>query len=132
MKRREFLQKSVIMGLAVLWIGLTGCGPATPPLADKVQAIKSLTSALDAWKKGEKPEAVKQSLSIQMFDPAWDKGLKLKRFQIDESQSNHSGFDLVVPVKMWFETSEDEEPRIIKFSISTTPSLIITRNYEGF
>lgn len=116
---------------AAISLLLAGCGQGPPPPTDKDQALKALHSALDAWKKGEKPETVKKDQSIQMLDPAWDKGLKLARYEIEEAHAKPSGFDLGVPVKLWFDNLENE-PRTIKYTVSTSPALVITRDYGGF
>ncbi len=117
--------------LAVIGFALAGCGPGIPPPVDKDQAIKSLNSALAAWQKGDKPEDLKKAASIQMYDTAWDKGLKLTKFEIDDTAAKPSGFDLGVPVRLWFGNEEDG-PRTIKYTITTSPAIVITRDYGGF
>lgn len=129
---RAAWEKAMVLCFLTLALITLGCGPGTPPPVDQAKAMKALGLALDAWKKGEKLEDLKQSQSIQMVEPAWEKGLKLKRFQIDEADAKPAGFDLGVPVKLWFENSEDEEPRVIRYTISTSPALVITRDYGAF
>lgn len=120
--------------LGLLVAGVTplilGCGQGPPPSADKTRALSALRTALQSWKVGESPDAVKNTLFIQMIDPAWERGAKLEKFEIEESLAQPSGFDLGVPVKMWIENSGGSA-KTIKYTVSTSPALVITRDFGG-
>ncbi len=118
-----------VFGMVLLGLVATGCGGFRPPTADKETAISSLKSALDAWQKGEKPEALSQrSQSIQMVDSDWSQGLKLARYEIDESKVKASGFDQGIPTKLWLIDGK-KNPVIVNYTVATSPNLIITRNF---
>lgn len=117
----------VLSGVLLLTLG---CGPGAPPAADKPRALSALRMALQSWKSGEPPDSLKNTLSIQMVDPAWERGSKLEKFEIDETSAQPSGFDLGVPVKLWFENSGGSA-KTIKYTVSTSPALVITRDFGG-
>ena len=119
----------LVFGMVLLGLISAGCGGSLPPTADKETAITSLKSALDAWQKGEKPEALSQrSQSIQMVDSDWAQGLKLSRYEIDESLVKPSGFDQGIPTKLWLVDGK-KNPVVVNYTVATSPNLIITRNF---
>lgn len=64
-------------------LGLAGCGSRLPPAADADTARTTLKEALDAWKKGDTPEDLKnRSRSIQVNDRDWRAGRVLTSFKI--------------------------------------------------
>ena len=116
-------------GMVLLGLVSAGCGGSVPPTADKETAITALKCALDAWQKGEKPEALsRRDPSIQMVDADWSQGLKLSRYEIDESQVKPSGFDQGIPTKLWLVDGK-KNPVAVNYTVATSPNLIITRNF---
>jgi hypothetical protein len=115
--------------MVLLGLISAGCGGSLPPTADKETAITSLKNALDAWQKGEKPEALSQrNQSIQMVDSDWSQGLKLSRYEIDETKVKPSGFDQGIPTKLWLVDGK-KNPVVVNYTVATSPNLIITRNF---
>jgi hypothetical protein len=65
---------------------LLGCGKATPP-ADLDWARTHVQAGLDAWKKGQRPETLKnQSPAIDFQDQDWRAGLALLNYQLKDTK----------------------------------------------
>lgn len=118
-----------VFGVILLGLLSAGCGGSLPPTADRETAITTLKGALDAWQKGEKPEALsRRDQPVQIFDTDWLAGLKLSRYEIDESQVKPSGFDQAIPTKLWLVDGK-KNPVVVTYSVATSPNRIITRNF---
>ena|SRR5579872_3033190 len=89
------LPKSIVRAVALAVLLAAGCGNK-----DTVESFKpptdtareALTAALDAWQGGQaEPGEIEDSeLSVQMTDPEWAKGAKLKSYEIVEELPNES------------------------------------------
>jgi hypothetical protein len=82
MIKRSFSPGTILACLASL--GFAGCGGnSLPPPADAEQARAALRSALDAWKKGDRPDALnKLSPAVYVSDVDWRDGYGLQSFEI--------------------------------------------------
>jgi hypothetical protein len=108
-----------------------GCGSATSESTDKAEALALLHSVLEAWQLGEKPESLRERpVPIWVTDPAWMRGTRLTRFEIEANKSQPSGYNLACPVKLWLNDGK-KEPRKVKFTIATSPVLVVTREFGG-
>jgi hypothetical protein len=81
------IKKLSVLGaicISVASLGSAGCGSAgLPPPADPGQAREALRSALGAWAKGERPDALaKLSPSIHVSDADWHDGYRLQKFEV--------------------------------------------------
>lgn len=120
-------------GLTFVLAGLlgVGCGRTTPQPTDRVEALAVLRTVLEAWQMGDKPESLRQrEPPIQVTDPAWIQGTRLAKFEIEENQTQPSGYNLGCPVKLWLRDGK-KEPRRVKFTIATSPALVVTRDFGG-
>ena len=71
----------------------SGCG-GTPAAADADQARQTLIAALDAWKRGETPEALAaRSPAIHVSDTDWKAGATLTSYEAADS-ARAAGYDL--------------------------------------
>jgi hypothetical protein len=82
MIKTPFSLGAILICLASL--GSVGCGGnSLPPPADAEQARAALRSALDAWKKGDKPDALnKLSPAVYVSDMDWRDGYGLQSFEV--------------------------------------------------
>jgi hypothetical protein len=104
---------------------------ATPESTDRAEALALLRTALEAWQLGEKPESLRErEAPIWVTDPAWTRGTRLAKFEIEANQTQPSGFNLACPVKLWLNDGK-KEPRKVKFTIATSPALVVTRELGG-
>jgi hypothetical protein len=83
------MQPRVFFPLGVICISLAslssaGCGSGSlPSPADAGQAREALRSALSAWKKGEKTDALANlSPAIHVSDVDWHDGYRLEKFEV--------------------------------------------------
>jgi hypothetical protein len=133
----NIVMSSIVRVFRSCWTGYTlvffaGCGyggGAQP--ADREQSRKALQTALDAWKAGEKPEALENlSPPIHVKDADWKGGFLLLEYKADQ-EGKLVGFDMDYPVVLEL---KDPKGKPVKktavYSISTRPGLRITRQ-EG-
>ena len=105
---------------------LVGCAGSTPRAADPGQAVEALKVTLEAWKNGQKSGSLRQhATAITASDPDWEKGTRLLRYEVLDSESRPSGFDLSCPVRLWL---DDNKPRRVSYSVSTSPRLVVVRD----
>jgi hypothetical protein len=122
--------RSALPGWFALLLAAGCSGPAPPPTPDKGEALAALRTALEAWQRGDKPDAHKnRQPPIQVIDPSWSQGTKLARFEIEADQAGPSGFDLGCPVKLWL--GDKKDPLRVKYTIATTPAVVVARDFGG-
>jgi len=74
--------------LMVALVSTTGCGKSASP-DDLNRAREAVQSSLDAWKKGERPEALKQHVPpIQFADDDWKAGLSLVEYKVTNTDAD--------------------------------------------
>jgi hypothetical protein len=116
---------------AVVLLAAGGCGPGAPRTPDKGEALATLRAALEAWQRGEKPDALRGwDPPVQAVDPDWSRGVKLARFEIEADKAGPSGHDLGCPVKLWLGDGA-REPRRVKYTVASAPARVVTRDYGG-
>ncbi len=122
---------SVVAALLTMVVAVSGCGGPAPRPADRDAALAALRTALEAWQKGDPPDSLRQRQPpIVMVDPAWGQGTKLARFAIETDLAQPSGYDLGCPVRLWLGDGR-KEPRRVKFTVATSPQLVVTRDFGG-
>ena len=84
--------------------------------------------ALDAWKRGDPPEALgKAQPAIQIIDWRWRSGAKLVRYEIME-RDRPVGADLRCPVQLWIDAKRDKPAlEVAEYNVTTHPSLTVSR-----
>lgn len=108
---------------------LGGCGSTSAPVAaDQDEAKKTLTQALDAWKRGEKPETLKSaSPAITVADRRWESGNKLIKYELD-GPSTPSGAQQAFRVKLWLTDAKGKDIQdIAEYQVGTDPILTVVR-----
>lgn len=106
----------------------TGCRKRfTASSADPEKARATLRQGLDAWKKGETPEAIRASASINFSDSEWSDGLKLVGYEV-QGDGNYEGFDWQCKVTLSLEDARgNKSERRAVYSVSTSPKLVVVR-----
>jgi hypothetical protein len=125
--RRAFGPAGALTLMFSLALGSAGCGTSRPA-SDRGDATQALHSALDAWKRGEKPEGLAQkSPPIHATDGDWLAGLKLQNYQADDNGSvvgSDVHFKVVLEVKT-------DKGRVVKknatYSVTTGAQLLVKR-----
>jgi len=74
--------------VAVVFVGCGGSAPPTPANAEVGRA--ALIRGLDAWKAGERPDALKSGADpIYFMDFEWDRGAKLLDYSLESSDVSY-------------------------------------------
>jgi hypothetical protein len=117
--------------IAVLFgASLAGCGgTAAPTAAPEGEARAVLDQALGAWKEGKSPAALKEgSPSIVVGDPAWEKGAKLTRFEV-EGPGKAAGAEQVYTVRLWVADAQGKESeQEVAYKVGTSPIRTVFRS----
>ncbi len=122
------LRRAAVLTVALgLTLGAAGCGPAATP-ADPADGRKALLAALDAWKGGEKPDALAgRTPSIHVADGDWSGGFALQNYKA-EDEARHVGSDL--SYKVVLELKNPKGKAVTKeavYAVSTQPQLLVLR-----
>jgi hypothetical protein len=127
--RRKNSRISRCLPAIVALTALGGCGSATPQGADQDAARAALQTALDAWKRGDTPDALsKAEPPIQVSEWQWRSGAKLVRYEIAKGD-RPVGADLRCPVQLWFEGARGKAAReSTEYNVSTHPALTVSRS----
>lgn len=112
--------------LALLAGAIAGCGGGASPSLDEAVGRTSLTSFLDAWKKGDRPEALKQQFpSIIVGDSNWNGGARLVSYQIGEPVT-HDGSNLHASVELELEDGAGQRMKQnVVYIVGTSPEITI-------
>jgi hypothetical protein len=78
------------LACAAMVVVASGCsrGPSVESYhPEQDTALEALTSALTAWQNGQTPDELKENTDpeVQIAEPVWDAGSKLKNFEIVEA-----------------------------------------------
>jgi hypothetical protein len=106
-----------------------GCGPGLPAEADPAQARGALRSVLDAWQRGDRPEALRAaSPAVHVNDPDWTAGHRLTRYEI-AGDGGRSGVELRYPVRLTLTGPKGQAVRKdTAYVVGTSPVLTVVRN----
>jgi hypothetical protein len=109
-----------------------GCGIGqSPPTSDATKAEQILNNVLDAWKGGEKPDALAQRTPpIHVADVEWKDGFRLISYR-PVGEGRLVGFDMSYPVALELKAPNGA---ILKkdavYVVTTQPKVLVLRQ-EG-
>jgi hypothetical protein len=106
-----------------------GCGDAPKaPRVNSEAARAALQTALEAWKSGQTPAALKSgSPAITAQDMDWESGQKLLSFQV-LSPGQDDDANLRIPVELTLEEQGGKEKRKkVSYVVSTSPAVTVFR-----
>ena len=115
--------------LGLLCIVLAGCqGNTLPPDTDPAQGRAALTTVLDTWKKGGTPADLQSAaLPIVAYDPDWEAGHKLVKYEIDPTD-RRIGMDFLVSVKLTLDRKDGKsQDKTVKFTVAIGERTVVTR-----
>jgi hypothetical protein len=117
-------------GLACM-LALAGCGPREITAAgSEDEALEVLTAALDAWKSGQKPDALRQEnppMYVRDFD--WSEGRSLKEFKPHDAPKEHGGEWRVMALLTLTGAGKPDEQTLVAYSVTTDDkAIVITRS----
>ncbi|WP_165232059.1 hypothetical protein [Aquisphaera insulae] len=111
----------------LILLGTAGCGIGAKP-SDPTDGRNAIVTVLDAWKAGEKPEALAQrSPSIHVADSDWKSGLTLQGYDAN-GEGKLVGSDLNYKVVLEL---KDARGKVVKkeatYAVTTHPQLLVMR-----
>jgi hypothetical protein len=116
-----------ILPLAVLLAA--GCGPGLQAPADPARAKDALRATLDAWQRGDRPDALRTAApAVHVNDPDWSAGHRLRRYQI-AGEGGRSGVEMRYPVRLTLTGPKGQAVRKdTAYVVGTSPVLTVVRN----
>jgi hypothetical protein len=109
-------------------LGLTGCTQPLPPETDPAKGREALRTVLDTWVSGGSPADLRRaSAPIVAYDPDWQAGYRLQKYEIDPTD-RRMGVDLLVKVTLSLagpgsKTSE----RQVNFTVAIGKETVVLR-----
>lgn len=111
----------------MLTLACAGCGASAPP-SDPAEGRKTLQTVLDAWKGGEKPDALAQRTPpIHVTDGDWMSGLRLQSYEAND-EGKLVGTDVNYNVVLELKTAKGKTvKRNAVYAVTTRPQLLVQR-----
>lgn len=108
---------------------LAGCGGMSPPQpADPARGQEALTTILDAWQKGEAPEALNQRQPpIYVVDHEWRAGQRLLRYELGAQEPSGGSLRCRVQLTLKGRSGGGVRKAAI-YSVGTSPVLTVHRD----
>lgn len=101
-----------------------GCGSSAP--VDAPKAKQALVAALDAWKRGDKPESLKP---IVVQDMDWMGGAKLVSYELGDGKDDNLNLRCPVKLKLVGADGKDVEKTVI-YMVGTSPVTTVFREFS--
>jgi hypothetical protein len=116
--------------LASSVFGCTGEGQRAGPV-DPPRARQALRTALDHWKKGDRPESLQSatpSIVVQDFD--WKAGQHLVAYEVTGDGKDDDA-NLRIPVKLTLRSPQGKgTQRRVSYVVGTSPTITVFRDFE--
>jgi len=123
----------IIAIIVPIVLTLAGCGGTRPEGSDATKAGPVVTTALDAWKRGEPPDSLLNAPSpIRVIDHEWQTGWSLIDYKL-EGTSAPSGPNIQQPVALELKNPKGKEiKKSVMYRVNTgTPSVITRDDLDG-
>ena len=121
--------RRLFVAFAPLLLLFTGCFTNTlPPETDGTKGRATLKIALDSWMNGGKMEDLKSgSPPITVYDPDWDAGNKLVKYDIDPTDGR-AGVDLLLKVTLSVAKGDGPaKDKKVNFSVAIGSQTVVVR-----
>jgi hypothetical protein len=116
--------------LCFLLLLCAGCstGPKRAADVEPEKARDALRTALESWKKGDKPETLQQrSPAITVQDMDWESGLRLLSYELKDEGSAYDA-NLYCEVRLTLRTPQGAEAKKeVTYIVGTSPVLTVFR-----
>jgi hypothetical protein len=110
-----------------VFLGVAGCGGRPPPPADPVQARATLQLALDAWKKGDQPETLKdRQPPVIAVDHDWRNGERLLHYQVQQDEPFGADLRCQVLLSVQSKNGTTWQKKAV-YSVGTGPAMTVVR-----
>lgn len=107
---------------------LGGCGGSLPPPSEPGQAKQILTDALDAWKRGDKPDAPASGKTpVRVLDREWSDGAILEGYAV-EGDGQPLGLNVQQAVTLQLKTPQGKAlKKTVNYLVTTGRNPMIAR-----
>jgi hypothetical protein len=114
-------------GLLLLAALAAGCSKGPPPPADPAASRDALRAALDAWKGGDAPEALKaRKPPVYVSDTDWRAGRRLIDYRVADGDEAYGG-QRRCGVTLMLDVGGRAIRKAAVYAVETSPALTVTR-----
>ena len=114
---------------ALVCLLFAGClGDSLPPATDAAKGREAMTKVLDIWMKGGKAADLKNaSPSIVAYDPDWEAGHTLTKYEIAPTDKR-IGVDLLLRVTLSLKRTDGKsQDKNVSFSVAIGSPTVVLR-----
>jgi hypothetical protein len=128
MRKRLFSTRWTLLALALSFAVVSGCGNQEAERELKL-ASDSVTTALDAWKRGDSAKSLlTSSPSVEFHDDDWQSGARLTDFEIVQTYHDTDGAPRSA-VKLTLERDGGRKDTIqVTYQAKTEPKIVVARD----
>jgi len=130
MRRIPPLIRNKLQSTALLVLLLAGCstGPRRAADVEPEKARDALRTALESWKKGDKPAALQQrSPAITVQDMDWESGARLMSYELKDEGTAYDA-NLYCTVQLTLRPAQGPEvKKEVTYIVGTSPVLTVFR-----
>jgi hypothetical protein len=118
----------VFAAITPIVMALAGCGGGLPEASDATQAGPVVTTALDAWKRGDKPDSLLGASSpIRVIDHEWQTGWTLRDYRLEGTSVSY-GLSIRQPVTLELKSPQGQEvDKSVFYVVDTGKTAVLTR-----
>ncbi len=117
------------LALLLITMGCSGSAdPAFEPRYDSAQAQAALTTALEAWKKGEAKGLTRRDPPIRFVDDDFTSGLRLFEYEIEEPDAPLTLHKDVAVILSLRDAKGKAIRREAQYQVATEPALAVLRS----
>lgn len=122
----------LLFGLGGL-LTTAGCGSQPMELAGDEEAAQTVVAqALDAWKAGQAPDALRKvNPAVHVADEDWGAGKSLKSYTVSGEPQEEGGHWRVQAVLTIAAEGEPEVTKNVAYAVTTEPAITILRSDDG-
>lgn len=129
MTRHLFDRRRWLLAAGLTLAVAAGCGGPESAPVDATKARDALRSALDSWKRGEKPDRLHTATPpVFVTDPDWMGGGVLREFKLlDDGAAMDSNLHVKVRLTVRPAGGEEFVTRDVTYVVGTAPNLSVSR-----
>jgi hypothetical protein len=106
-----------------------GCQKRLPPQADADEARAALTAALDAWKDGGSPEALRgRTPPVDFRDAHWDGGSRLTRYVVKAEERSGVSVRFTVELQLQHKDGTSRR-RVVNYNADAGKAVVIRPDF---
>ncbi len=112
---------------ALALMAIAGCSGSNAHAVDTSRARDALTTALDAWKRGDSPESV-PSMTVQDLD--WERGARLIDYQVlGDGQAKDANLSIKAKLTLAADKAATKKvEKTVSYLVGTSPSITVFRD----